>query len=297
MPSTLESSVESRYVSTNGIRLHYEVHGAPDLARGTVVLLHGFPDTRRSFDCQIPALVEAGYRCVVPDLRGYGKSDRPRRGYDLDTLGRDVTGLVERLGAPVRLVGHDWGGAITWNVLSTRPELVTRAVIVNAPHPVVMSKALLSNRRQIRRSWYFFFFQLPRVPERWLTKNGGRNIGRMFRAGSPGERDAPRDVVDAARRQLSEPGAIGPALQYYREAVRGGLAPSKRRELVGRYGPIPVPITVIWGVEDACLGTELLEGIERYARDVTVHRIPNAGHFVHQERPEAVNQLLLPALG
>lgn len=276
-----------RYASVNGIEMRYadEGDGPP------VILLHGFPDSYRSFDCQTPGLVDRGFRCIAPDMRGYGKTDRPRRGYDLDTLGRDIADLIAHIGGPVQLVGHDWGAAVTWNVISLYPELVSRAVVINGPHPIIFARALRSNRKQIRRSWYFFFFQLPRLPERWLSKNDGENIARMFR-----ERSSPPGIVDHARRSLLEPGALGPALEYYRTSVRGGLSPRSQRELRRRYGPVTTPVTCIWGIEDSCLGVELLDGVERYARDLTVHKIPDAGHFVHQERPEEVNRILASTL-
>ncbi len=290
-----------RYASVNGIQMHY-VSDGPAAASGgpaagseeqapTVVLLHGFPDSRHSFDCQVPELVKKGYRCITPDLRGYGKTDKPLRGYDLDTLGRDIAELIEHIGGPVQLVGHDWGAAIAWNVISFFPELVSRAVVINGPHPVIFGRALMTNRKQLRRSWYFFFFRLPRIPERYLTKNDGARIATFFR-----DRPSPPEIVDAARRSLIEPGAIGPAIEYYRTAVRAGLNPAASKRMQSRYGPVTTPVTCVWGVEDTCLGEELLDGTERYARDLTIHRVPDAGHFVHQERPEEVNRLLLAAL-
>ena len=290
------SDIEERhgFVTTDGVRLHYTERGEGP----AVVMLHGFPDTRRSFELQVPALLQAGYRVITPDLRGYGESDRPPAGYDLDSLTNDICGLVEHLGAPLRIVGHDWGGGIAWHLASRHPRCVSRLVILNAPHPVIMARALQSNRRQIRRSWYFFFFQLPKIPERWLTKDRGRNIGRMFRVGSPAQHDAPTSIVDEARRALTEPGAIGPPVEYYRASVRGGLLPTRRREFEAQYAgkTVDCPVTIIWGTHDTCLGTELLDGTERYAPGVTIHRIDDAGHFVHQERASAVNPLLLDAL-
>ena len=124
-----------------------------------MILLHGFPETHRSWMLQIPALVAAGYRVASLDLRGYGRSERPAGPYDLDTLASDVAALADELGSDrVRLVGHDWGGAITWHFAATRPWRLERAVVLDCPHPAVLVRALFDSRCQIRRSWYIFFF-------------------------------------------------------------------------------------------------------------------------------------------
>src|ERR1700742_426214 len=138
-----------------------------DVGAGSpVVLLHGFPETHRSWDLQTAALVAAGYRAIAPDLRGYGLSEKPRAGYDLETLATDVERLIDELGTgPVRVVGHDWGGAITWQLLQQCPQKILNATILDCPHPAIMARALLRNRTQRRRSWYMFFFQLPALPE------------------------------------------------------------------------------------------------------------------------------------
>lgn len=279
--------LESRIVSSGGVHLHYVVGG-----RGpTVLLLHGFPETHLSWSLQIPALIEAGFRVAALDLRGYGASDRPETGYDLDTLASDVSAVIDELGQErVRLVGHDWGGGITWHYATQRPFRVERAVVLDCPHPALMARALRTNRRQIRRSWYMFFFQLPLLPERWLSKNQGANLARMFR-----ERPGPHEIVDAERRALLQPGAVRAALAYYRTAIRGGaLDLALGRPL--HYSKIPVPVTLIWGEQDSCLGLELIEHSQDFAADLVVKVIPDAGHFVHQERPEQVTPLLIEAL-
>jgi pimeloyl-ACP methyl ester carboxylesterase len=158
-----------------------------------------------------------------------------------------------------------------------------------------MARALLGNPRQRQRSWYMFFFQLPLLPEMWLTKDGGRNLSELFRRGSPGEARAPREIVEAETKELIEEGGLHGPLAYYRTAFRRNFRTlvSGRRQ---RPAPIDTPLTLIWGEADSCLGLELIDGTERIARRLVVHRVAGAGHFVHQERPEAVNELLLAAL-
>ncbi len=171
-------SYEHHYLRANGIRLHYATAGAGR----PVVLLHGFPETHRSWDHQLPFLAEHGFRVIAPDLRGYGESDRPHGGYDLDSLADDVAGLIDgACGGRAALVGHDWGGAIAWHTAARHPAKLESVVVMDCPHPALMARALRTNRRQLRRSWYMFFFQLPLLPAWWLAKNGGANLGAMWR--------------------------------------------------------------------------------------------------------------------
>lgn len=263
----------------------------------TVVLLHGFPETHRSWDLQIPELVAAGYRTLAVDLRGYGESDRPEHGYDLDTLARDVVAVIDQLaGGRAALVGHDWGGAIAWHVAAHHSRAVTRAVILAGPHPARMARALRQSRAQLAKSWYMFFFQLPRLPERWLSQNDGENLARMFRAGSPGEARVPRELIDAERRALLEPGALRAALAYYRTAFRDNAAALVRGGMDEAYPRIELPVTLLWGEADSCLGLELTQGLGRFAADLDLHVVPGAGHFLHQEAPDVVTPLMLAAL-
>ena len=283
----------SSYASVNGVRLHYVLSGTGP----TVVLLHGFPETHRSWDLQVPTLVEAGFRTVAVDLRGYGRSDRPQTGYDLPNLAADVAGLIAALGTErVALVGHDWGGAITWEAASRYPELISAAVVIDCPHPAIMARALRVNRRQLRRSWYMFFFQLPVLPERWLARRDGRQIARMFREAPPAQATPAGEIVEAERRALLEPGALEAALAYYRTSLRAGLRQTFGRAPLPEYAPIEAPLTLIWGERDSCLGTELIEGSGRFAPNLRVEVVERAGHFVHQEQAERVNGLLLAAL-
>ncbi len=288
-------NTETTYFETSvqGIRMRCASSGTG----ATVILLHGFPETHRSWDLQVPALVAAGYRVIRPDLRGYGGTDKPRDGYDIDTLGGDIAALIRTLDAgPVVLVGHDWGGAIAWYVASRYPGLVRRLIILNCPHPVIMAKAVLKDPGQARRSWYMFFFQIPRLPEHWLTMRKGRNITRLFRASSSGTRRPPRELTEYSRQSLLEPGAARAAIAYYRAALRDVFPPWRFRRYRRRFARVEVPVTVLWGVEDTALGVRLLDGLEEFAPGAQVHRIADAGHFVHQERPDLVNRLMLASL-
>lgn len=284
-------ATQHHFAAVGDLRLHYA-------ARGTgkpVLLLHGFPETHRSWDLQHEALTAAGYQTLAVDLRGYGQSDKPAEGYDLGSLSADIAELIRTLGVgALPVIGHDWGGGVTWELASRHPDLVEQAVILNCPHPALMARALRNNPRQLRRSWYMFFFQLPRAPERWLSRDGGRNLAGMFRDGVPSpevERILRAEVAD-----LLAPGALAGPLAYYRTAFRQDAAALLTGKLRHDYARIPCPITLLWGADDSCLGPELIHGTTRFTTCLDVHIVPAAGHFVHQERPDVVNPLLLRAL-
>jgi pimeloyl-ACP methyl ester carboxylesterase len=269
------------------IRMHYVLEGSGPL----VVLLHGFPEFFWSWRFQIRPLVEAGYRVVAPDLRGYNETDRTGP-YDLDTLAGDVAALVGHLGeSRARIVGHDWGGAITWRLAAKRPDLCERAVVLNAPHPAVFNRVIRRNFRQIRRSWYIFFFQLPWLPERWLLKDGASVLKRIYLASAVDRANFTDGAIHPFREAISKPGAAAAAIGYYRAAFRYAMS---RRSSIMRYPRISRPTLLIWGKDDVALGYEdLVPATSHWVADLRIETIERCGHFVHQERPKEVNALLI----
>lgn len=171
--STLDGhSLEREYREVNGVRLH--VVAAGDADAPLVVLLHGFPEFWYGWHRSIGPLAEAGYRVLVPDQRGYNRSDKPERlgCYRASELADDVAALVRDAGRQsAHIVGHDWGGAVAWNVALHHPAVVDRLGVLNLPHPEVFQESFPSNRRQLARSWYMFFAQLPKLPEAVLRSD------------------------------------------------------------------------------------------------------------------------------
>ena len=273
-----------------GATLHWIEAGSGPL----VVLLHGFPDSPHGWRHQLPALADAGYRAVAPWLRGYGPSSRPPRvdDYRLEPLAADVAALVAALGAKraTAVVGHDWGGAIAWRLAATRPDLVERLVVVNSPHPASFRRALRSPR-QMARSSYMLFFQLPWLPERLLARRGLAPVRvavarEVRRAGAFG-----RAEWEPQREALAAPGALRSAINYYRAAARQLL---RGRTDAGVGGEVvAVPTLVLWGERDSFLLPELAERQRAHAPDVVVRRFPDAGHWVHWDEPEGVNAALV----
>lgn len=275
-------------VRANG--LNFEVEQSGDGER-LALCLHGFPELSYSWRYQIPLLVKLGYRVWAPNQRGYGRSSRPPNAgaYAIEQLMDDVAGLIDASGAKrVTLIAHDWGGAVAWYFAMRRIRPIERLVIMNVPHPALMGKAMRT-RTQRRRSWYIFFFQLPWLPEWRLSRNGARDVARMFRGMAVDKSRFPPEVLDVYRSHACQPGALRAMLNWYRAAVLGGGFVRQHR--LG-YPIIDVPTLVIWGEADRALGKETTYGTERYVSDLTLRYLPNVSHWVQQEAPEIVNAML-----
>ena len=254
-----------------------------------ILCLHGFPESAISWRHQIDPLAQAGYRVWAPDLRGYGGTTRPTGidAYRIESLVDDVTGLLDAAQAErAILVGHDWGGIIAWYYAMRHAARAEALVIVNAPHPACFEREV-RHWRQLHRSWYMGLFQAPWLPEAALSAGHGYVISEIFRRMAE---QMPDDVIQLYRRQACEPGALTAMLNYYRAALRGGGALRQRR--LG-YPPVSVPTLVIWGIRDQALVSENLDGLNEVVDDLTVVRVADAGHFVHEDKPELVTREML----
>ena len=306
-------AIEHRVVQTNGIRLHCAVDGDGPL----VIFLHGFPDSWYSWRHQLAALAPH-FRVVAPDMRGYNESDKPAgvAAYDLKELVADVAGLIAALDArDAVIVAHDWGGGIAWQFAMDHPELTRRLVVMNSPHIAIFQQHLRANPRQLLKSWYMFFFQIPWLPETLLGLGDAWVIGNAVRQ-STIQKDAISEAdLRVFRAAASRPGALRSGLNYYRAAFRsdqmaGGLPPVIRRFFYGdRVLPPPrerledwpkitAPTMLIWGEQDVALRKELTYGMDPlFTSPPRIEYVPDSGHWVQQEKPELVNRLLLEFLG
>lgn len=285
--TTITETWQHRDIIANGIRMHYVTQGEGPL----VVLLHGFPEFWYSWRHQIPFLAEHGYMVVAPDLRGYNDTDKPRTGYDVPTLLRDIVGLIRGLGREKAIiVGHDWGGVLAWEFAIRYPEMTERLIAMNAPHPAAARRAF-GTLKQLRKSSYIFFFQLPWLPEYVLLRNHANEIGRTLR-GNAGQKSVfSRELTAIFQQAMSKPGAATASLNYYRQLFRRPPSPS-----TGKNPYVRVPTLLIWGEQDRALGIELTMGLEQWVDDLQIRRIPDSGHWVQQEQPEKVNQYMLEFL-
>ena len=276
------TSPSTIYGSPNGMRLHVALAGPAD--GPLVVLLHGFPEFWYGWRHQIAALAEAGLRVVAPDQRGCNLSDKPSgsAAYRLDTLADDVAGLATALGRKrFAVVGHDWGGVVAWQFAARFPQRVTRAAILNAPHPATLRSYARRHPSQLAKSWYVAFFQLPALPELALRADGFWVLRRVLRRTS---RPGTFSGADFAhyREAWAEPGALTASLNWYR-ALRLAAAPPAVR----------VPVRVIWGDRDAFLDRGLAEAAAALCEDCEVFHLPGATHWVQHEEAPQVNRLLI----
>ena len=287
--SDWERQIVHRDAAIGSLRLHYVELGEGPL----VLLLHGFPEFWYSWRHQLPALAAAGFRAVAPDLRGYNRSDKPTAvsAYNTEALSGDVAGLIRHLGAErAVVVGHDWGGALAWEFAMRYPDLLERLAILNAPHRERFLRALRTPR-QLRKSWYMFFFQLPGLPETFLRRNDYAELRRTFRA-DPARPDAFSGAdIERYIEAASQPGALTAGINYYRALFR--QPPARWR---AGLRPITAPVLIIWGEQDRYLGKELAEPDPAWVPNARVERLPDASHWVQVDRPERVNALLLDFL-
>lgn len=287
------TAIENIRVPANG--LDFEVAACGDGAR-FALLLHGFPECNHSWRHQLPLLARLGYTAWAPNLRGYGGTTRPARvrDYRMRHLLDDVTGLIDAAGAhETLLVGHDWGGAVAWVAALAAARPLEGLIAMNLPHPLLFRRGLRS-WRQLRRSWYIFFFQLPWLPERFLGADRARRVSGIIRGTAVRKERFPGEVLEVYRRNAAQPGAIAAMLAYYRAFIRypidRDLARAASRVLDTR-------TLMIWGEEDSALGIELTHGTDKLVRDLTLRTLPGVSHWVQQEAPETVNAMIEAWLG
>ncbi|GAA2720355.1 alpha/beta fold hydrolase [Cellulomonas aerilata] len=283
-----------RFVPANAARFHVAVAGPDDRDAPLVVLLHGVPQHWWAWRHQLTALADAGYRVAAMDLRGSGASDKPPLGYDVPTLAADVAGLVRSLGADgAVVVGHGTGATVAWAMPSLQPGVTRAVAAVSAPHPVHLHGSLTRTVRPgpLR---HLAFFQLPGLPERALT--AGDRVERVLREWSaPGWPD--EETLATYRAGAQVPFAAHSQMEQLRWLVRSTPRADGRRYLQALDTPIRVPVLQLHGFADRCLpvGSAPLEG-ERTRLVPGGYRfevVPRAGHFLPEEAPGRVTELLL----
>lgn len=287
-----------REVSANGIRLHVAELGTGPL----VLLLHGFPEFWWSWRHQLPALAATGRRAVAVDLRGYGDSDKPPRGYDLWTLSGDVAGLIRALGErQADLVGHDWGGILSWCTAALHPRVVRSVTVLAAAHPRAMGQALRRDPAQRSAARYLASFQAPWLPERSLTRDSAVLVEGILRAGAGPQWCASSEFTGVARRYRAAmliPGAAHCALEYYRWVGRSQFRFDGRRLSHAVDRTVPVPVLQLHGADDPYVLERTARRSARWAGDGYRYEVlPGVGHFVQQEAPEHTTALLTEFLG
>jgi len=300
-PSTvrLDGPWVHRDVHANGIRLHVAESGEGPL----VLLLHGFTGFWWTWRHQLGALADAGYRTVAVDLRGYGDSDKPPRGYDAWTLAGDVGGLIKALGEPrAHLVGHAWGGMLAWTVAAMHPRLVHSVSTIASAHPMALRRQIFRTalrrrpNNQARALGHVFRAQVPIAPERWLTRDDAATVETLMRDWSGPQWTETADFAEAVTRHRSAMmvrGAAHSALEYYRWAGRSQLRGEGRRFSEAMQREITVPVLQIAGSLDPCILPRTREASAKWATGpVWTRTLDGVGHFPQQETPAVTNRII-----
>ena len=279
-----------RIALPTGVELDVAIAGDP--ASPPIFLLHGFPESHRTWRHQIPELAKDHY-VVAPDQRGFARSSKPEgvENYTPDKPVGDLLALADHLGVDrFTLVGHDWGGAIAWMAALQNPQRIARLIIVNAPHPKVFQKSLFDDPAQRKGSQYITRFRDTRIDQGLI----GAGLERFFAStfaqhivgGIAGEDKA------AYMDEWGQPGAMTAMLNWYRATSIVVPKPDEDAErpawLDAPFPPITQPTLVIWGMQDKALLPMQLE-LDEFVPDLTITRIEDGGHFVPWEKPEAVN--------
>lgn len=281
-----------QYTLTNGpLRFSARAMGA-----GPVVLcLHGFPDTLHTFDALLPALAEAGFRGVAVAMRGYEPQSQPADGdYHAVRLAEDVSAWVDQLGGgPVHLIGHDWGATIAFAASALAPAKIASLTVLSVPHPVRFAEAYAVNPAQQARSHYIMEFQAPEADAGIIADNCAW-LERLWRTWSPGWQDPNGPLADM-RATFAQPGVSKATLDWYRQAFDVGSDAGIATQALF-VDPIAVPSHGIVGEDDGCIAPDVFEAAMQEAdfpAGLTVLRVPAAGHFLHLERPDVVNRLVV----
>lgn len=265
--------------------LTFDVLDAGPLDGDVVVLLHGFPERAGSWDAVARRLHAEGLRTLAPDQRGYSPGARPprRRDYRASALTGDVEALIDRVGGPVHLVGHDWGAAVAWTLAARRPDLVRTLTAVSVPHPAAFLRAMVTSRQGLR-SWYMGFFQLPWLPERAARRPGGA-FDRLMRAS--GMRQAERE---RCRREIVDDGALPGALNWYRALPLSGRAERTVPD-------VTVPTTFVWSDRDGAIDRRGADLTARHvAAPYTFEVLEGVSHWIPTHAPDALADAVLARL-
>lgn len=252
-----------------------------------VILLHGFPEFWYGWHRQIEPLAAAGFRVIVPDQRGYNLSSKPAgvASYALSELVSDVIAIADQLGQQrIFLAGHDWGAAVAWSAALLHPQRIAKLVVLNVPHPSVMHRFLMTQPRQMLRSWYMLFFQIPWLPETLFSefnfRIGARSLTRSSRAGT-----FTAEALAEYRAAWSQPGALTAMINWYRALFRFRAKFSD--------STVRVPTRILWGERDAFLLPEMARKSLRYCTDAELFTFADATHWLQHEEPARVSELLV----
>ena len=287
--SDIDSRIKTEFVEANQMRIEVDMCGDGDKL---ALCLHGFPEHSVSWRYQLPMLADLGYKAWAPNMRGYGNTSVPAflEDYSLENLMADVAALIDAAECEeVVLIAHDWGAVIAWYFAIRQIRPLTKLIICNVPHPVPAQKAFGKGFAQLKKSWYIFFFQLPRLPELMMKMRKGRGMGQLIKDSAYCPENFSDDVIDLYNENGARPANLTGMVNYYRALVRGGGG-SRQRDL--GFPIIETPTLMLWGEDDMALTKETTYGTEDVVKDFTIRYLPRISHWVQQDAPDEVNAMM-----
>jgi len=270
---------------------HYyltEGHGDP------IIFLHGFPDCPENYKDQLSFFASKGYQAIVPYMPGYHPEDKELDTYQSVRIAENMIEFIESVTEKkIFLFGHDWGSSVSYAVAGLRPDLVSKLISVSVPHGLSVGTSFLSDAEQQRKSWYMFFFQLE-IAEAAVSFNNFNFIDRLWSDWSPNwleYKKYAKTTIDV----LSKDSVLSKALAYYRCTFQPELQNERINELANNLltEKISPPSLYLHGENDGCIGHYLSEGMENFFKDLEVKILPDCGHFLHLEKKDLVNNLVL----
>lgn len=283
----VRTSVSFQRIPTNGIKLHTLVAGDP--SKPLVILLHGFPEFWKTWECYIDELVNAGYYVMVPDQRGYNLSSKPTDigDYKMTKLADDIIGLIDfAKKEKAYLASHDWGALVAWYLVTQRPEKFYKAVIVSAPHTSAAIKVMSKDPVQRSKMGYMKFFQLPFIPQHSLSKNNFYELEKiLLTTSNPGTFTS--EDIRAYKQAWNDRGTLNGMLHWYRAALM------KRTPFAKDKKTAKIPVKIIWGKKDHVLGTALAEESLKYCEQGSLDIIEDGTHWLLHEHPEKIRKIII----
>lgn len=276
----MSHNFQQQKVKLNGLSFNLICAGKKDAA--LVILLHGFPECWLTWKDQIQPLADAGYRVIAPDQRGYNLTDKPKSiaDYRIDVLASDVEAIREYAGCDTfHLVGHDWGAAVAWWYAMHYPDRLRSLAIINVPHPTVFENTLKSSLHQMLKSWYIFFFQIPKLPELLLPLMNFRQLKKgLVESSNSGTFNA--EILSQLTTAWQQPGAITGMLNWYRAALQQPVTASNLR--------VSCPTRILWGENDIALTKEMAQLSTEYCANVELTYYPDGTHWLTHDHPQRI---------
>ena len=272
---------------------HYFVSGTGE----PLILLHGFPDCAENYFHQLEFFSSKGFQVFAPFMPGYHPEDAELDTYQSLRISEEIIKFSQSVtDRRINLVGHDWGAAVAYMIAGLAPELVNKLIAVSVPHGPSLGESFIADGDQQRKSWYMFFFQLP-MADLAVPTNNFSFIDRLWTEWSPNWSEY-KGYCDKAIGILSQENVLSKALAYYRSTFQPSLQSDRVNQMQAKIGvnKILPPTLYLHGENDGCIAANLSEGMGAHFENLEIKILPDCGHFLHLEKPDEVNKIILDFL-